>query len=69
MYQYPTYFLSHFLPSLTQGLYRISGVKSHVEQLCADFENNPRAVDVDKEVGVVPTLVSSPRFRSRSQSF
>lgn len=46
-----------------EGLYRLTGVKSHVEQLCADFETNPRSVDVDKEDVHVLTAVLKLYFR------
>eukprot|EP00047_Mylnosiga_fluctuans_P004739 m.236284 g.236284 ORF g.236284 m.236284 type:complete len:948 (-) comp12952_c0_seq1:298-3141(-) len=46
-----------------EGLYRITGVKSHVERLCADFETNPRSVDVDREDVHVLTAVLKLYFR------
>eukprot|EP00045_Choanoeca_perplexa_P014984 m.180613 g.180613 ORF g.180613 m.180613 type:complete len:1065 (+) comp16859_c0_seq1:178-3372(+) len=33
----------------SEGIYRLSGVKSRVEDICARFEANPRAVSVDDE--------------------
>lgn len=37
---------------MCQGLYRVTGVKSQVESLCAEFETNPRGVVI---AGVVKT--------------
>lgn len=32
-----------------QGIYRVSGVKSTVENLCQKFENDPESVSLDSE--------------------
>eukprot|EP00730_Choanoeca_flexa_P000987 TRINITY_DN10430_c0_g1_i1.p1 TRINITY_DN10430_c0_g1~~TRINITY_DN10430_c0_g1_i1.p1 ORF type:complete len:1112 (+),score=245.70 TRINITY_DN10430_c0_g1_i1:96-3431(+) len=41
----------------TEGIYRLSGVKSRVEDLCARFESNPRAVNVDDEDSITLAAV------------
>eukprot|EP00056_Hartaetosiga_gracilis_P013344 m.220270 g.220270 ORF g.220270 m.220270 type:complete len:738 (-) comp13829_c6_seq1:179-2392(-) len=40
-----------------EGLYRLSGVKSRVEMVCASFEDNPRTVSVEDESPIVLAAV------------
>ena len=61
----------------TEGLYRLSAVKSQVEQMCADFEANPRTVNMAVDVrsfvsegamsGVSLPLIFPFLFRSVAQ--
>ena len=46
-----------------QGIYRLSGVKSRVEDLCARFEANPRAVSVDDDDPVTLAAVLKTYLR------
>ena len=44
------------LRSLLQGIYRVSGVKSRVENLCQQFETNANQVDLSEHH---PNVVSN----------
>lgn len=38
-----------FLRMWLQGIYRVSGVKSKVENLCLKFDDDPEGVDLSEE--------------------
>ena len=56
--------LLKFLLAPLQGLYRLSGVKSKVDQLSEDFDANPAAVDLTEQHPNVITNVLKNYLRS-----